>query len=127
MTETQPVTGRVTWFEIATTDVPRAAAFCGGLFGWQGRGDPATYLAIPPAGGGVAGGIMPAPPGVGPYALFGVEVPDVDAAHDHAVDLGATTVVPPTDNPGGVRSAYLRDPDGSLFSVYRSTAGPAGG
>jgi catechol 2,3-dioxygenase-like lactoylglutathione lyase family enzyme len=30
-----------------------------------------------------------------------------------------TTIVPPTDNPGGVRSAYLRDPDGSLFSIYR--------
>ena len=120
MTTTTPVPGKVTWFEIATRDVPRAAAFYSGLFGWQTQGDPSVYLAVPPGpDGGVAGGIMPAPPGVEPYALFGVEVDDVDQAYATAVDLGATSVIEPTDNPGGVRSAYLRDPDGSLFAVYR--------
>ena len=68
------------------------------------------------------GGLMPAPPGVGPYALFGVEVDDVDTAHAHAVELGAVSVVEPADNLGDVRSAYLRDPDGSLFSIYRFTS-----
>ena len=119
MTTPTPVPGKVTWFEIASRDVPRAAAFYSGLFGWQLQGDPSVYLAVPPADGGVAGGIMPAPTGVEPYALFGVEVGDVDQAYATAIELGAASVVGPTDNPGGVRSAYLRDPDGSLFAVYR--------
>lgn len=94
MTTPTPVSGKVTWFEVASRDVPRAAAFYSGLFGWQPQGDE-------------------------PYALFGVEVADVDQAYAAAVGLGATSVIEPTDNPGGVRSAYLRDPDGSLFAVYR--------
>lgn len=32
---------------------------------------------------------------------------------------GATFLVRPTGSPGGVPSAYLRDPDGSLISVDR--------
>lgn len=77
---------------------------------------------IPPAqDGGLPGGILPTPAHVGPYATFAVEVDDVDTAHATALDLGATSVLPPTDNPNGVRSAYLRDPDGSLFSIYRFT------
>lgn len=114
-----PVNGKVSWFEITTTDMPRASGFYRDLFGWQFQGDPAVYLMVPPTDGGVAGGLMPVPDGVATYATFGVEVDDVDAAHERAVALGASTVVPPMDNPGGVRSAYLRDLDGSLFSVYR--------
>jgi len=54
-------------------------------------------------------------------AAVAVEVDDVDAAHADAVHLGATSVIAPEDNPNGVRSAYLRDPDRSLFSIYRFT------
>ena len=61
---------------------------------------------------------------VRPYACFGVDVDEVDAAYHQAIALGAESVVKPTDNPGGVRSAYLRDPDGSLFSIYRFAAPP---
>lgn len=118
-----PTTGRVTWFEVASTDTARAADFYGGLFGWAFHGDPAVYLSVAPdETRGIPGGLMPSPVGVGPYALFGVEVDDVDAAYERAIALGASKVVEPSDNPGGVRSAYLRDPDGSMFSVYRFTA-----
>lgn len=39
----------------------------------------------------------------------------------HRPRPGRHQLISPTDNPNGVRSAYLRDPDGSLFSVYRFT------
>ena len=115
--------GHVTWFEVASPDMARSADFYAGLFGWAFHGDPSVYLSVAPPEGapGIPGGLLPAPPGVGPYALFGVQVDDVDTAYTRAVDLGAVSVVEPTDNPGGVRSAYLRDPDGSMFSVYRFT------
>jgi predicted enzyme related to lactoylglutathione lyase len=83
MQHEHPVPGRVTWFEIAATDPETIAGFYSGLFGWQPQGDPAIYLSIAPSeGGGLPGGILPAATDVGPYGLFGVEVDDVDAAHD---------------------------------------------
>jgi uncharacterized protein len=118
--------GKVTWFEITTNGMNRARAFYEGVFGWQLQGDPDVYLMVPPsATGGMPGGLMPARR-VPTYACFGVEVDDVDDAHARALEVGATTVVPPTDDPGGVRSAYLSEPDGSLFSIYRFGARPDG-
>ena len=113
------VNGKVTWFEITTDNMSRARDFYQGLFGWETRGDPDVYLHFPAGGDrAIGGGLMPAR-GAQPYATFCVEVDDVDAAYEAAIKLGATAVVGPTANPGGVRSAYLRDPDGSIFSVYR--------
>ena len=114
-----PARGKVTWFELASSDVARAAEFYGELFGWEFNGDVDIYLAASPVEGGIAGGIIPATPDVGTYATFGVEVDEVDDTYARALDKGATSVVAPTDNPGGVRSAYLRDADGSLFAIYR--------
>jgi uncharacterized protein len=111
-------TGKVTWFEITTNDTTAARDFYEGLFGWQAQGDPDVYSMFPPTDGGIPGGLMPAR-GVPTYACFGVEVDDVDTAYDRAIALGAGSVVAPTDNPGGVRSAYLHDLDGNLFSIYR--------
>nr|WP_240895352.1 VOC family protein [Kineococcus siccus] len=105
----------------------RAQRFWSGLFGWQLQGPPGVYLSVP-AGDGIPGGVLPVPAGA-TYATFAVQVADVDAAAARAVELGAVVVVPPADNPGGVRSAYLRDPDGSVFAVWRPPAGgvPAAG
>lgn len=114
-----PARGKVTWFELASSDVARAAEFYGELFGWEFNGDADISLAASPVAGGIAGGIIPATPDVGTYATFGVEVDEVDDTYARALDKGATSVVAPTDNPGGVRSAYLRDADGSLFAIYR--------
>jgi predicted enzyme related to lactoylglutathione lyase len=109
---------KVTWFEVTTDDTTAARAFYEGLFGWKAQGDADVYLTFPPANGGIPGGLMPAR-GMPTYACFGVQVDDVDASYRRALELGATTVVEPTNNPGGVRSAYLRDLDGNLLSIYR--------
>ncbi|MGD9618843.1 MAG: VOC family protein [Mycolicibacterium sp.] len=122
---TGSVPGKVSWFEVASNDVEQSARFYGELFGWVFNGDPGVYLAVDTEGDGISGGIIPATPNTGTYATFGVEVDDVDAVFASALAKGATAVVPPTDNPGGVRSAYLRDADGSLFAVYRFVAPPS--
>lgn len=118
------IPARVSWFEIATDDVARSAEFYGALFGWTFDGDAGVYLSVRQAAGGIAGGLLPAASSVGPYATFGVMVDDVDIAYARALELGATPAVPPTDNPGGVRSSYLRDNDGSLFAIYRFAGAP---
>ncbi len=110
---------KVTWFEITSNDAPKPQAFYEGMFGWTAQGDPSVYLMfLPSEGGGIAGGLMPAR-GAATYACLGVEVDNVDATCKAALNLGATSVVEPTDNPGGVRSAYIRDLDGNLLSIYR--------
>ncbi len=110
---------KVTWFEITSNDPTTSRAFYETLFGWNAQGDPDVYLMFTPAGdGGIAGGLMPAR-GMPTYACFGVEVDDVDDSYRRALELGATSMVEPRDNPGGVRSAYVRDPDGNIFTIYR--------
>jgi hypothetical protein len=47
---------------------------------------------------------------------FAVE--DTDATVAKAADLGATTLVPPTDIPPG-RFSVLTDPDGATFAVIK--------
>lgn len=117
-------TAKVTWFEITSNDPTASRHFYETLFGWHAQGDPDVYLMFPPAGdGGIAGGLMPAR-GLPTYACFGVEVDDVDDTYRRALEVGATSVVEPNDNPGGVRSAYVRDPDGSIFSIYRFAQPP---
>lgn len=46
-----------------------------------------------------------------------VEVDDVDAALAAAVEAGAEIVHPLTDEPGGVRRFFVRDPDGHVINV----------
>jgi uncharacterized protein len=113
---------KVTWFEITSNNPAASQKFYENLFGWTAQGDPEIYSMFPPAAdGGIAGGLMPAR-GLPTYACFGVQVDDVDATFERALALGATSLVGPTDNPGGVRSAYVRDLDGSIFSIYRFNA-----
>jgi predicted enzyme related to lactoylglutathione lyase len=47
---------------------------------------------------------------------FGVD--DTDATVAKATELGASTLVPPTDIPPG-RFAVLADPDGATFAVIK--------
>jgi len=65
----------------------------------------------------------PATTGHGTTA-FVVYVPDVDAAFDHAVGLGATALRPVADQFHGDRAGWLRDPFGHRWSL--ATALPRG-
>jgi catechol 2,3-dioxygenase-like lactoylglutathione lyase family enzyme len=46
-----------------------------------------------------------------------IEVDDVDAAYQLAVQRGAEIVHPMTDEPWGVRRFFVRDPDGNVVNV----------
>ena len=55
----------------------------------------------------------------GPYrpmpTMFFVYVPDADAAYERALAAGASSVVPPADQPYGARQAGVRDPFGNQW------------
>jgi predicted enzyme related to lactoylglutathione lyase len=46
-----------------------------------------------------------------------VEVDDVDAVHERAVEAGAEIVYPLTDEEWGLRRFFVRDPNGAVINV----------
>ena len=53
-----------------------------------------------------------------------VEVSDCDALHDQAVGAGATSMMPPTDQPHGARSATVVDPFGHRWMLSQQLSSP---
>ena len=108
------MTNAVNYFEIGNPDAPVTKAFYGDLFGWQ-ISDSGGYWMID----GDKGGVWDSSEiGGASWAIFYVQVEDVNAAVDKAEGLGAKVVVPVTDN-GALEFAHLQDPHGNRFGVWR--------
>ena len=104
----------VNYFEVGTPDAGATTAFYGGLFGWQ-IAESGNYRAVEGDKGGVWDSSTM---GGGAWAIFYVQVDDVQATIEKASGLGATVVVPYTDN-GPIEFAHLQDPQGNRFGVWR--------
>lgn len=112
----------VNYFEIGTPDPAVARAFYGPLFDWE-IGPPSTptqYAMVDEGNGGLwdtsaIGGQS--------WSIFYVQVADVGAALDRAVELGATVAVPVIDN-GQIEFAHLVDPLGNRFGIWRPNEPP---
>lgn len=113
--------GAFSWCELATSDLEKSKRFYAEVFAWGWGGAP-EYAEVQVSGRSVAG-VMPRPdtiPAEVPdhwLVYFGAS--DVDADSAHAVSLGATQVVAPTDVPGAGRFAVLLDPQGAAFALFR--------
>ena len=83
--------------ELHTRDLAQACAFYAGLFGWQPE-TVRSYTAMGPGRGAVEC------PTDRPLWLPYVEVPEIRAATDRAVELGAKLLLPPREGPAGWRS-----------------------
>lgn len=113
--------GIVNYFEIGTGDPEAAQRFYGGLFEWNfGDPSPVGYRMV----NGDRGGLWDtAALGGSSWAIFYVMVEDVTATVAQAEALGATVVLPVTDN-GAIQFAHLADPEGNRFGVWKpNTAG----
>jgi predicted enzyme related to lactoylglutathione lyase len=114
------VPGALTWNELASPDPEASAQFYSELFGWKTEpfeGMQMTYLGIQNSDGHGNGGIRSAMENEPSYWLvyFGTDDPDRGTAR--ATELGATTLVPPTDIGVG-KIAVLQDPQGAVFALY---------
>ncbi len=120
--------GAASWIELMTTDVDAAKTFYSNLLGWtlqdEAMGDTGQTYTVVTAGDTQIGGIMGKPPGMEAaptaWSIY-ITVDDVDATAQKAQDLGATTIVPPTDIPNVGRFYVFRDPQGAVISVMTYT------
>jgi hypothetical protein len=125
----EPLTGKIIWYDLITEDLDDAKRFYGGMFGWtfedtQGRGDNA-YAVARSGDIYVAGIVAIAPPDDGsnfsrwlPY----FSVPDVDAAVLRGTNAGASVAVS-ARNVGLGRVAAIIDPEGAVIGLADSDFG----
>lgn len=121
------IPGTFSWNELATTDVERAGAFYGGLFGWEVTKDDmptGPYYTVSNQGR-MAGGMLQmteewgdTPPNWAVY--FSVE--DCDATVQRARELGGMNLMEPFEIPNVGRFAVMQDPQGAYFTVIRAYA-----
>ncbi|KNG92774.1 VOC family protein [Pseudaestuariivita atlantica] len=124
-------------FEIHATDVERAKAFYGGLFGWTFAPMPGAeemgYHLIEgddigvekPVSGGVMTRMGPAPEPGSPIrgGTMTFAVADCDERYAWALANGGAEALPPEDYPGVGRCAYVEDGEGNVVGMIS----PAGG
>ena len=115
--------GSFAWNELNTRDLSAAKAFYTEVFGWTPNDldmDGMGYTEWKLGDKSVAGmmtmpDMVPAEVPAHWLVYFGIE--DTDATVAKATELGATTVVPPTDIPPA--ASPWSDPDGAAFAVIK--------
>ncbi|MBV8085814.1 MAG: VOC family protein [Chloroflexi bacterium] len=109
--------------EIMGADYARSQKFYGDLFGWSlgpAQAEMGGYAMSDAKSSGLSVGIGTEGPSGRSRTTFYVDVPDLQAALDKAVQLGGKVVSPPMEIPGtGVSIAQFSDPDGNLVGLSK--------
>jgi len=108
----------VVHFEIGCRDRARTGDFCSKLFGWQitAAGPASNIQTGSPQG--ISGHITSLGHEPEHYTMFYVDVEDVQAALDKAIELGGKTLVGPVAFPAGT-FAWFADPDGNTIGLLK--------
>ena len=120
MTEKCPIG----WFEIFVSDVEKAKDFYGDLFGWEyklSEGDQSEYWTIFTGENSIGGGFMKKTSSEhgSQGVLFYVEVNDIEATLNSAVEKGGKIETPKTlISPKSGYFALLRDSDNNIIGVW---------
>jgi catechol 2,3-dioxygenase-like lactoylglutathione lyase family enzyme len=112
---------------LITDDVPALAAFYAAVLDAEVEGgDPFARVSVP---GAVLSffsvqameSMLPGSTSAAARGGFTLEfqVADVDARHERLLARGFRILKPPTTQPWGRRSVWLRDPDGTIVNLYQ--------
>jgi predicted enzyme related to lactoylglutathione lyase len=119
-------TGEFCWYELGARDIDAAVKFYKELARWgtmtQDMGDQGVYYIFQLEGQDVGGGYQMSGPqfeGVPPHWMPYVWVDDVDAVVAKAGQLGGKVIAPAMDVPNVGRMAFLQDPQGAHFAVFK--------
>jgi len=109
----------VTHFQILSPSPDEHAAFYRNLFGWSiDAANPLGYRQLDTGSErGIQGGIWPAPPQAAAMIQLFIEVEDLEASVQKAVELQSKVIIPPQTLPAGERLAVLLDPHGLAFAL----------
>ncbi len=127
-TQSPPTTGEFCWYEIHTPDLQAAKKFYGDVFGWTFQEVPMegfTYTMLHKDGvpfGGMMHMTGPQWEGVPPHWMSYIAVDDVDKSAEKVKQLGGNVCVGPSDIPDVGRFAVVDDPDGAVFSLFKSAS-----
>lgn len=124
---TVSIPGKFIWFDLVTPDPQAAQAFYGKVFGWsfQPVAGASDYTSIA-AGDRLIGGVFQPVASGGPVGtrwLGFVSVRDVRKATSRLGGMGFTTVLPATQVPGRGTQAVVRDPQGAIVGLLKSSSG----
>ncbi len=110
------MTNAVMHWQMLSADPDKTASFYSDLFGWQVSAANRLGYREVLTGGGIDGGIWPAPNGTEAVQIY-VKVADIDAALSQAVRLGGSIIIPKQVLPDGDAMAVLLDPLGRSFGL----------
>ena len=116
-------TGAIMWTELLTNAAEDATKFYSDLLGMSSSKmpGPVDYTMLKVGGTDVAGvmGITDEMGPVPPHWMVYFGIDDVDAAASKVESLGGSIMVPPADIPDIGRVAGLKDPQGSVFFIFK--------
>jgi len=119
------VDNTVCWADLSTTDPERASNFYSALFGWEMMKDPkdsSGYIHIK-NGEDFVGGIPPAEhrnPQAPPHWILYFQVASTEAATQKATQLGGKVLMPPRMMENVGTWSIIADPQGAVFSLFKS-------
>jgi uncharacterized protein len=115
----------VVFFEVVGEDGAALRSFYGELFGWaiDEVSGPMDYGLVNSEDAGIEGGIGATVHGGTGHTTFYVQSEDPQAMLTRAEGLGAKTLLPPTELPGGGVIALLADPEGHPVGLSKPARG----
>jgi uncharacterized protein len=119
------VDNTVCWADLSTPDPERAQKFYSHLFGWEmmkDPKDPSGYIHIK-NGEHFIGGVPPAEhrnPNAPPHWLLYFQVADVEASTEKTKQLGGKNLMPPRKMENVGTWSIVSDPQGAVFSLFKS-------
>jgi uncharacterized protein len=120
-----PLLGKLVWYELLTTDISAAEQFYTDIIGWTakpfdtGTGHP--YRVVHNVKGTGIGGVMPLPEGMNypPHWVMYVAVPKLEDAVAQIERLGGRALSPVIEIPDVGRIRTMLDPQGAMFAIIQ--------
>jgi len=109
----------VVHWEIAGNDREKLQSFYGSLFDWKIDDDNPMNYGMVSTGAEPGGGIAATEGKMPPYLTFYVQVDDLQASLDKAIELGGKIVVPPMPIPNIGAFAMFSDPEGNVVGIFK--------
>ena len=121
--------GRISWYELLTTDVKAAEKFYTTIVGWKVapfEGSPQPYDLWMRGDGVPIGGVMKIPEGMNfpPHWGMYIDVPKLEDAVSQIERRGGEALSPVIEVPSVGRLRTMKDPQGALFSLHEPASAP---